>query len=264
MRDTNDELIRFARLIGNNWSLLLKLIKSKNCCAHFRPKRDGFSLVSLFPASAQCGRRRSFRTIATLEKTFEREFQKYCADRKAKKDSSEARVQSHIIREAYRHGRELIVFAEGQGSPVSFRGVQFVMDEIAVPGSMGKGDILAVRRFGNESQPVAMEIKYDRRPEHRVELIAQLDTATKNIQENLAFYHDVFGALLRWDDDIALIGDVERWIVWPKDPVHGDEFGVDGDAEYLADLKIGVIQYRKLDPWRYEFHVGTPPGLVTP
>jgi hypothetical protein len=217
---------------------------------HFRPASTGVSMIGLLPDKPQRGEN-GFRDLDRLVKGFPDLFEIHCVNIKQGRPTEEKALQSFLIREAYQDGRKLQslnVASQQTNTPVE---LVFIADEISLPIKGGKivCDLLALRRDGNRSTPVLLELKSERQMSRLVEQVNGFSTI---IEEHLALFGELFSAIL--GEPVMLEGKVEKWLIWPSSGQKKDP-----REEELSLFGIRLVSYTKRNT-DFSFLVGETPG----
>ena len=221
---------------------------------HFRPTGNGITMVGLLEDRPQRGR--GGYSADRLIDNFDEQFRKYCIDIEQGRNTPEKKLQSYLISNAYLNDRKMKVLVDSDSSQqLSTGNLLFITDEIRMPykSEHKTCDILALRIEGNDTVPLIIELKPERKMK---ELVHQLEDYAEVMTIHQRFYENLYSALL--GRKIAFTALPEKWLVWP--PLKKELPMVsDRREKELAEKKIGVIQYID-DNGCFSFHVGKKPS----
>ncbi|HTV20073.1 MAG TPA: hypothetical protein VMG12_15425 [Polyangiaceae bacterium] len=216
---------------------------------HFRPGAGGVSMIGLSQERPQRGC--SALPAAAILNDFEQLYAQHCVDVDQGRPTGEKALQSHLIQDAYRHGRRMQLLNQASQKTSSAVELHFVTDEIALPREDGKivCDMLALRRDAGRSTPVVLELKNARLLK---ELRRQVSDYAQLVDRHAGLFAQLYSALL--GEPVAFDGPAERWIVWPEE-------GLDCDPREpeLARDGIRVVGYLLDRKGAYRFRVGAEP-----
>ncbi len=144
-------------------------------------------------------------------------------------------MQSFLILESYKNARRLRPINDASTRTNETVELHFVTDEISLPVGSGKivCEVLAVRRDGNRSTPVLLELKDGRM---LTRLVEQVESYAAPIDEHADLFAELFSALL--GETVRFDGSTEKWIVWPAAGI-----GRDPREEELRRRVIRVVSY---------------------
>ncbi len=241
-----DATVRWA---GSLRTTLGPVLERHGDRVHFRPSSTGVSMIGLLPGRPQRGKS-GLTHLDAVVADFEALFARHCRDIEHGRVTGEKALQSHLIREAYLHGRHMVSLNDASRVTPEPVDLLFVTDEISLPLRAGKivCDVLALRCDGARSTPVLIELK-DQRLLTR--LVEQLDGFAALLDEHADRFASLFGAL--FGRDVRFDGPAEKWLVWPAAGP-----GPDPREEELASKGIRVAGYDEHDG-AYVMRVGRPP-----
>ena len=193
---------------------------------HFRPGATGVTLVGLLPERPQRGSKRPARDLPRLLRELDSRFQRDCVDITQGRETREARLQSWIVAEAYRHEREIRNLTAAAGDTLLF-----VADELLLTADAGgdiKCDVLAFRTVdGTTGVPVVIELKSRREMTRLIEQVVGYATL---VDEHAEEFERLYSAVL--GREVRFTGPTERTVIWPAasrmpDP-RAEEFAAHG------------------------------------
>lgn len=191
---------------------------------HMRPSSAGVALISLHPDSPQLGEgglspKQAAERLAT-----------FSISRVPGRSTAEKELQAFIVAEAYRHARRLHCI-EPVGQPT-----WFITDELRLPHDNGGDvicDLVGVGLRGGRMVPVVIELKSERSLSRLVE---QVTSYSRVIEQERELFAELAGVLL--GRQVALVGEAERWIVWPAPS------GLERHDDDLAARGIRRVSYQ--------------------
>jgi hypothetical protein len=224
---------------------LQPLINAHGERVHFRPSSTGITMIGLRPDRPQRGV--SVGDLEALVRDFDAAYARSCAEIGQDRPTPEKALQSHLISDAYAHGRKMAAINVGCTDGTE---LVFVTDEISMPiaGKEMVCDILALRRDAGRFTPVLLELK-SRRDLKR--LVEQVTGYAALIDAHAHLFAELYGALL--GERVVFDAPTEKWIVWPA---VGD--GPDPRESELAQKGIRCVGYRQSGA-SYSFTVGRAP-----
>ena len=200
-----------------------------------------------------------YTDLGRLAMEFDTEFRKYCVDVEQGRPTPEKKLQSFLIRDAYRNHRKMALLNKASMRTKDPVELIFVTDEIRLPveGNKVEGnkreigcDFLAVRKTETGHIPVLIELKSERT---RTELVGQVNNYSPLIVEHAALFGQLYTALLGRPSDFGSNCRCEKWIVWPVLEADGLD-KPDNQEKHLAKCGIRVVGYL-----RFSFRVGEAP-----
>jgi hypothetical protein len=198
---------------------------------HFRPASQGVAMVGLLPERPQRGRS-GIRDLKRLAREFDARFRRDCIDIDHGRSTPEKRLQSWLLADAFRNGREMKPLTGGWGDTAEK--LLFVTDELLLLDDEGRRnicDLLAFRTTDGETGvPVVIELKTARQ---MTRLIEQVAGYAALVEEHAEGFERLYSAVL--GREVWLTGPPEQWVVWPADTLRPDR----RTAEFAGwDIKL--------------------------
>lgn len=245
----DDQQLRLKKTI--EWATKLRahlqpILDAYDRAVHFRPSSTGVAMVGLLPKKPQRGKS-GLRDLSRVAADFENLFATHCNPKGQGRPTPEKRLQSWLIRDAYKHDRKLAAINNASTEADDPVELVFVTDEISLPVPSGKivCDILALRVDHGRCTPVLLELKTDRMLQR---LVKQVDDFAALIDKHRDLFADLYAALL--GHDVKFDGPTEKWIVWSRAGAD-----VDPREAELLERGIRVVGYREAEGG-YGFRVG--------
>lgn len=179
---------------------------------HLRPTTGGVTLLGLTLDRPQRGKG-GFCDMQRLRDNFDQLYEQHCVATGHRRATSEKAVQSALIRDAYEHGRSMRLFDTATAPTNDAVAPIFVVDELSLPDAGGEicCDLVALRPIAPETyRPVVIELKWTRQKKR---LIEQVTRYADLVEEHRGSFELIAQSLLA--RPVRLVGECDRWIVWP-------------------------------------------------